>query len=806
MFGTRVVKTTKTDHPAAVDIEASTADATPARAAAAPASARDERINARAEEHRVKARKRELKLAPEARTPNDVLWNKCRAMAAQEIRLEGRREWRREKVREVRADLRSVRTRNSAQLAPWLLAAPYAGTGLALNIAAHHAADPAQATNPLGMAVLAGAGAAIASCVAWRKKLGAKVPARYQERVRNWMAIGTAWTAAMPLVEGTSGQSGMWLLALGGTAWAALPWWREHRHPYPTGDALVFDAAVLETDNPAAQSGLAAQIEADYETFVAGRGTLPNSVLHFHHAIDTGLVFDLDLVRGKQKISDVRYAKATICSALDLPQAQLGIAKGRNEYTVEITVITEEIKNPYTGPVIIREGGDVFIEIGPYEDGIGAERFHVLSDQLTPAQLAAGERPRGSAHGGFLLGSKGAGKSRLLEEISAGLRELGVEIWYEDPQEGQSSPALISEADWPLSGLHGVDRDTGEVRQHGNLTDLWLAIKVASELRSAEGAVNGDPGFQHTRERPMIMVEIDECHEAFNATNPITGNSFGEDFADLDRRIRKNGIAILGGSQAITQDTFGKGNKAAVLRDGMCSVNVFVMAYSGKNVSLVPGYDGQPVDDLPLNRGYGYNPKGRRPQARFQARYTPDFGSFLAQRPKATLDERLQKRIGAIYTRRFEKAAVDRAAKQALLDAIDAAEGDASYLPRFDAASQGTQQASTMAPGASSGGAEVINLSPAMRRQQQTMQAAQSEQEVEEELPEDEFVEEEPAEQEGPTAAEQRALDALDDGPKNHTELGKALGISRQGASKHLASLVAKGLATSVDNGRYAAE
>ncbi|MET9260375.1 hypothetical protein [Amycolatopsis sp. NPDC004079] len=834
----RVVKTTKTTHPGPgpavpADLDAGTAVAdtpvapgTEGGAAPGPVPSRADRVNALAETLRTAARARQAKLAPEARTPDAVLWKRCRREAKQKIRIEDRQAWRRKKAQEVRADLRSLHTRNSAQLTPWLLAAPYAGTGAAANLLAHHGAH---AANPMGIAAVAGGVSAIVSYAAWRKKIGAKVPARYQERVRNWMGIGCAWTAAMPLQGTGSGQAGMWLLAVGGTALAAMPWWREHRHPYPLLDEDDCDLAHdsddgADRDSPSERLELARQIEADWDDYVAPF-TLTGSVLRYRDTVNHGLVFDLHLVRGKQKIDNVRRAKADIVAALDLDAAQFGIAKGRNEYTLDITVITEEIENPYTGPRIIREGGDVFIEIGPYEDGIGAERFHVLADQLSPAQLAAGEKPRGSMNGGMIVGSKGSGKSRLMEEISDGLDELGVKIWYCDPQEGQSSPALMAEADWPISGLNGVDRETGGLRVYGNLIDLWLAVRSAVQLRSTEGAVAGEPGFQHTRERPAIMVVIDECHRAFQAINPLTGNTFGEDFADLDRMMRKNGIAILGGSQSITADTFGRGNKATVLRDGMCSVNVYILAYTAKNVGLVPGYAGQPVDTLPLNRGYGYNPKGARPHTRFQARYTSDFGSFMAQRPKHPLDERLQKRLGPTYTKRFEKAEDDRAVKKALLDAIDAADGDASFLPRFDRAAQpaGAPTAGTGAGG--SGGSphgghapDPSRMSPAMRRKMAKEAAARAASEAEEAVPEADEGESETGvgseatetetetSPEGLTVEEQRAYDSLADEPKNLTDLGKALGVSRQAATKKVARLVAKNQATQLPDGRYTVE
>jgi hypothetical protein len=246
--------------------------------------------------------------------------------------------------------------------------------------------------------------------------------------------------------------------------------------------------------------------------------------------------------------------------------------------------------------------------------------------------------------------------------------------------------------------------------------------------------------------------------------------------------MRKNGIALFGASQSITQDTFGRGNKAAVLRDGMCAVNVFIMSYGGKNLGLVPGYDGQPAGSLPMYRGYGYNPKGERPHVRWQARYTPDFQPWLAKYRKATLDERAQKRIGKTYLERFEKYQADQAVAQALLDALDACDGDASNLPGF-----GQQQEENKAATAKS--ATVVALiSPYQRR----LQAAG--------LPI------EPAGSIELTETEARVLDILREASQTPTTLATRLGVTSQAAGRHLRNLADKRQAVKLEDGRYMAK
>lgn len=742
-------------------------------------------IDARAQKIHAALQAAEQKKPLNVRTKPAVLWRQARREAVYQVGREQVRDRTkraaRSAVTSARSEARSVIHRNRKQLVPWMIAAPYAATGEAAHLLATYGSG-----SPVAISAAAAATTAGASLVAWRKRIARRTPGKFRQKMQASLGLLCGWTTVMPLIP-TSDQAGMWLALLGGTAWMGLSWWRDHQHPIPlAGDVENLEVPAPQeqdcntTDNtPEDNPGFGAQVLSDWDTYVTGQGTLPGSCLSRPRRIPYGWTFLVHLVRGKQQLETARAARKAIAEALNLDPGMVSFdhddRPGADRSVIVMTIRTEDIDNTYTGPTIIREGGDVSIEIGPYQDGDGSELFHVLADQLTDEQLASGERPRGSMNGGFLLGTKGSGKSRILELIAVGLRALGVEIWYLDPQEGKSSPAIMAEAEWPLSGMHGARG------AYSNVVDLWQAIGAVCEVREAEGAVAGETGFQHTRQRPAIMVIIDECHQVFQAENPETGQSFGAEAAQLDRIMRKNGIGLLGASQAITQDTFGRGNLASVLRDGMCASNVLLLAYGGKNLRLAPGYDDQPCADLPLSRGYGFNPKGNRPQTRFQARYTPDFQPWLADYPQATLDTRVQKRIGNTYLRRFEQYAEDTAAKRALLAEIDAAEGDASTLPAFGAeTSQQPQEEGQPATVTSL-------LSPQQRRMQTTTTAT-------------------PPAAGALTGAEQTTLTMLAQEPQTPTTLGRALGITSQAAGRRLRSITAKGHAVQMDDGRYMAK
>lgn len=780
---------------------------------------RQERIDALAQKMLNSLRSDERKKPPHERRTETQLWKAARAQAATD---EKSSRWKaaakdaaRRAGRNAKSEARSTAHRNRKQLAPWALAAPYAALGAGGWVAVEFGE-----AHPVGLAAVFAATTLGAAMLTWRTWLAQRVPTRFAERLKATMALLSTWAVLMPLVP-TAGQGGMWLAWMMATAYMALPWWRDHEHPLPASEvpeATSVNTSTSEDDTAAEQQLTDEQrfmqdkLER-YAQHVAKQGMLPGTSLTNPQRVEYGYAFRLQLAQSGQTIDDARHMAEKIGYALNVNPASILFDQdwnpGAEWRTLVMIVITAAVPNTFDGPRIVRDGGDIAIEVGPHSDGDGAERFTVLNDQLSEEQLAAGEKPRGSMNGGFVFGTKGSGKSRFLEMIATGLRALGVEIWYLDPQQGKSSPALMAEADWPFSGVHGS-------KAFSNVVDLLDAVDAVCEVREAEGG-DHEQGFQHTPQRPAIMVIIDECHEVFQENAPkkagvIAGENFGVLFARLDRKMRKNGVGLLGSSQSITQNTFGVGNDAGVLRSGMCATNCFGLAYRA-NPALAPGYDDQPVQSLPLNRGYGYALMGERPQIRFQSFYTPDFQPWLRSYPRPVLDRRAQKRIGKNYDNRFKKVEQSKAAKQSWLDALDASD-DGATLPRLgtDGVPTGGESPSSReaepAGESGSGVPEPGLLSPAQLRQQTTQPdpdetgeaGASSASPREDTAP---AVAGDAAE---PTAAEQRALDLLTE-ESQHTpdSAGQALGVSVQAARKHLRSLAAKGLARKHGDGTYSA-
>ncbi len=764
--------------------------------------ARQHRIDMAAQQLVNKLRTAERKRPPAERRSEQQLWQAARAQAAKDERAgrwkQGAKDGARQAGRTTKAEAKSALHRNRQQLAPWLLATPYAALG-----AGGWAAAEFGSGHPIALSAAVAATALGASIMAWRKWLAKHAPKKFHQRITATLALLSVWTMLMPLIP-NAGQGGMWLSMIVATAYMALPWWRENEHPLPLPTVTAPAAPAAEDHTPdeqlTAEQQFVQRIVTDYRSYVDTPNLLPGSTIA-ERAERTmyGFQFQLQLNRGKQTIKTVRTLAEEIGYALNVDPSSIQFdqdpRQGALQTTLVMTIITDPVPNDYDGPAIVYDGGDVYIDLGPHSDGMGHEYFHVLSDQLTAEELAAGQVPRGSMHDGFVLGTRGSGKSRFIELVAAGLRKLGIEIWYLDPQEGKSSPALINEADWPMRGVHGTEG------AYSNVVDLWKAMQAACEVREAEGASTGELGFQHTPERPAIMVIIDECHEVFSAKNSETGNAFGDDIADIDRRMRKNGMGVLGGSQSITMNTFGKTNLATVLRDGMCGTNAFILRYGEGNASLVSGYEGQPSGSLP-GMGFGYALQGNRPHIRFQARCPADknFQPHLAAYPKATLDQRVQKRIGPAYTQRFAEADSKVEANQSFLDQLDASD-DGSRVPSVAANPTTAKPAPTTSPASSPAGNQPAGeegaaledplLSPAQRRSMPTQQpTAASSSPREDTAP--------------PTEAEQKVLDLLAEQPQ-HTPSSAAcaLDVSVQAARKHLRRLAEKGHARKDADGAY---
>ncbi|UJW36944.1 sigma-70 family RNA polymerase sigma factor (plasmid) [Saccharothrix sp. AJ9571] len=551
--------------------------------------------------------------------------------------------------------------RNRRALRPWYAAAGTAALG-SVGSAATEFTDV-----PVDLMIAGGTGAvALGSSWLLYKRYGEQIAkADMDGRVKAGIAGACAWCATAPLT-GVS-QLEMWL-ALGlGTVALSARWWQRIR-PALRDPAQAAGAGPVADDQStttaeSAAAGEVDELQAAAEKIieewtnrlgVAG-GPLAGTNLSDPTLFGGTAQFTVYLVPGKQSAEDLRTdaMMRKISGAIGHFPEMITIDRGDHPSQASMTVVLSRAATPYEGPKIVHEDGSIYIEIGPYEDGLGTERYHVASP--------------GSINGGFVLGSKGSGKSRLLELIAIGLRKLGIEIWWFDPQEGASSAALKERADWPIMGVSKGSDPVGNIRM------LLQALERVIDIRQKENVVSGNDSFTHTPERPAIVVIIDECHKVFNVADPLasTTTKFGHYFGELDRVMRKLGISILAASQIFTIETFGN---AAALRSGLITGNLLVMRMMEKShCGLLPGEAPSPLG-LPKGGGYGFSIDSDRPHAMWRGEYVQDPAAWLAKLPSAKLDRRAVKAAGQPYRDRFLVAKQHTEAAKAALEAFDAAD------------------------------------------------------------------------------------------------------------------------------------
>lgn len=186
--------------------------------------------------------------------------------------------------------------------------------------------------------------------------------------------------------------------------------------------------------------------------------------------------------------------------------------------------------------------------------------------------------------GGYVVGDTGAGKSCTVEGLAIKLMRTGrVVVFYLDPvKDGASSVGLFKHAKWAIGNdPERIDR-------------MLTGIETFVDIRFAENMVELETaGFTATPERPGVMLIVDESHKV----NEI----YGERMAELSRKGRAAGFAIIDASQIYGLDAFG-GND--VLRQSLTGANTVAHRVGRNQASLINGLPISPAD-LPNIPGYG---------------------------------------------------------------------------------------------------------------------------------------------------------------------------------------------------------
>lgn len=520
---------------------------------------------------------------------------------------------------------------------------PYYAMGL-LVVAAGAARAAAHLTGDQADVALATAGAAFVAAVvigfATRSRLSTKRARRWATACALAAATWLAWVAQVGLSFDSVSLLAMLTYAL------ATPYWARHRLANTTPPPPPAPAAEPKP-GPDGYAWLWASYCGGSST-----GPLPGSWVTGHQVIESGERFVLRLVPGKQTLGSALQALPLLRTGLHLtPREDLIVERHPlfDESCLQLTIVTKskalaKTSIDWPGPNYAPATGTV--ALGPFVDGDGTARWRVYSSHRM--------------WGGFLAGSTGSGKSRTFDSLGMSLAATDFTVvWFGDPQQGASSPMLARHADY-------VARDIPAIRE---MLALAMLIK---ELRQAENALEDREGFEPSEARPGLMIMIDECHGAF-ADPQIQFMA-----TTLAREGGKVGIAIVGASQTVTQDTFGLADRAKdaeALRSNLLAGNLLLFYLESGTAKQVLRVDVDP-SQFPKVPGYCYliDRTGEGRSAPLRGFYVRDQqrDGWATRITWRGLDAGAANAAGARYLNRRDQAAADKAALAAKVAALRA--------------------------------------------------------------------------------------------------------------------------------------
>ncbi len=452
--------------------------------------------------------------------------------------------------------------------------APHAAmASLVLAAAATRAAMTATGAQAEVALTVAGAAFVIAVVGAWvaRRRLDDR---KARSRAIAFLGTAATWLATATVTGVTVNMAA--ILAVVGSA-LSLHWWNAKR--IPNTPAKTFKEIKRDT------------IISDWRTYIgAPGGALPESRLEGREDIGSGQRYVLRLPRGRATYNTATAALPQIRSGLNLRLDEDLIIERHPvlpESFLQLTLVTKspikesvEWPGPYTYDPMTG-----CVALGPHADGEGVASWRLLTDD--------------SLWGGYITGSSGSGKSRLIDGLALACAAAGCIVWFADGDEGASSALLSNHADWTA-----LDDRLDEA---GAMLDAALLVM---KVRRAENRKNKWDGFRLNQGRAPLLIFIDECHVIFKS------KILQAKAAEIVRRGRKVGVNIVAASQVGTLDAFGgSGNNADVLRGQLRAGNAVLLRSMSNNTKTVFGVDIDPTKfpDIP---GYGYYLSGKGSAAR----------------------------------------------------------------------------------------------------------------------------------------------------------------------------------------------
>lgn len=625
-----------------------------------------------------------------------------------------------------------------------------------------------------------------------------------------WITIGlvaAGWTTAATYLGLSWETAAVGMVAFYG---CAARWWMWHRYGYPDGPPP-------KPAEPGQQvPGVPKDIGGRWRAYVSVKhGYLPGAYLTNHTSDDISESWTLTIPPdGNITYGELLAKLPRLSLALGVPEDQLLIEKHPcgepGLYVLKViqeSPVAEAVA--MTDPAAHRSGDDLWITPATFVDG-GRASIDLATTN--------------SGWSLFCVGGVGSGKSSAMNVMLINALSSGcVTHWYIDGQWGASSPLLAKTADW--AALTPEDAE-----------DMLQALEKLAAYRSWENKVRGLEGFTPSPERPLLIVQVDECHAVWETKEQA------ERWANLLRIFRKIGIIVWAASQSGNlQATFG-GSK--MLRSRLCDRNAIVLYSSEKNGRLtIDGLeDGIEPSSVPKGipgRGFLATPQRdaegkstgevRIAQMRFDymsagADDQEQLLEVFAQYPSCQLEpvalKGIRKAVGDRYDRRHQIAAERRESELAMFAELMAGTDiDLSALiPDLTIASTetGIDDDEEISVGEVADAVPALTLAELLPTQRTTHPATHSATDDTGAATADNSTEHTPDGVDdvvtaGPAAppvaepdnAQHAILTALADGADRPSEITASTGYSDKHVRNHLKALVKTGHITKVGYGRY---
>jgi hypothetical protein len=443
------------------------------------------------------------------------------------------------------------------------------------------------------------------------------IPARFRRRTWYTAAASSTWVTVFSWIGATWALLGLLLV---GELLFATGFWRWQRGieaglTAPAEDDLTPPPVAIPVTK------LDTYITRWTDNVGSPKGCLPDSRLTGGEYTKHGKAFLLDLVPGKQTLSDALGNTDRILSGLidvagtelilDQPAPAEGQRVNNAQLRVQILDRSPVKVSPWWTAPTFEPGRPGTCAIGLYADGDGHAHWTLFDDH--------------GVWSGIIIGGTGSGKSSLLDGMVASAHATGVlNIMFVDPQGGASSPAILGsgavvalgEAE-SVAALEALERDAYNREVFVNAHGREIVPGGSLDCRRPGCPCAG-------RMPPGLIVILDECDQTFKVTDPKTKKPVAERWGMLAKRVRKLGVGFVVASQYSGVDVFGG---SEMLRSNLAARN-YVALYTRSSTSgrLIPGLPVNP-NTLPEGQpGYGYASGAAARTAPFRGFWLPREG------------------------------------------------------------------------------------------------------------------------------------------------------------------------------------